>query len=93
MSIRLSAGRVRAPYEFSKAHSHECSARRMGQVLEVAPSGYYDWPKQPISKRAKEDARRQEVRVIQSYADQYATITDAQALTLCRSPRCGRNTC
>jgi putative transposase len=29
----------------------------MCRVLEVAPSGYYDWLKQPISNRAKEDAR------------------------------------
>jgi hypothetical protein len=26
-------------------------------MLEVAPSGYYDWLNQPISNRAKEDAR------------------------------------
>jgi putative transposase len=29
----------------------------MCRVLEVAPSGYYDWVKQPISNHAKEDAR------------------------------------
>ena len=27
------------------------------RVLDVAPSGYYDWLKQPVSNRAKEDAR------------------------------------
>ena len=26
-------------------------------MLEVAPSGYYDWLKQPLSNRAHEDAR------------------------------------
>ena len=29
----------------------------MCRVLEVAPSGYYDWLQQPISNRAQEDAR------------------------------------
>ena len=29
----------------------------MCRILEVAPSGYYDWLKQPISNRAQEDAR------------------------------------
>ena len=29
----------------------------MCRVLEVAPSGYYDWLQQPISNRGKEDAR------------------------------------
>jgi putative transposase len=29
----------------------------MCRVLEVAPSGYYDWLKQPVSKRAQEVAR------------------------------------
>jgi len=29
----------------------------MCRILEVAPSGYYEWLKQPISNRAHEDAR------------------------------------
>ena len=29
----------------------------MCRILEVAPSGYYDWLKQPLSNRAQEDAR------------------------------------
>jgi len=29
----------------------------MCQVLEVAPSGYYEWLQNPVSNRAKEDAR------------------------------------
>ena len=57
MSTRLAAGRVRTTYEFVKAHRHEYSVHAMCRVLEVAPSGYYDWLKQPISNRAKEDAR------------------------------------
>jgi putative transposase len=53
----LSAGRVRATYEFIKAHRREYSVEAMCRVLEVAPSGYCDWLKQPVSKRAQEDAR------------------------------------
>ena len=40
MSTRLSAGRVRATYEFIKAHRHEYGVHTMCRVLEVAPSGY-----------------------------------------------------
>jgi putative transposase len=57
MSTRLSAGRVRATYEFIKTHRHEYCVHTMCRVLEVAPSRYYDWLKQPVSSRAKEDAR------------------------------------
>ena len=57
MSTRLSAGRVRATYDFIKAHRYLFSVEAMCRVLEVAPSGYYDWLKQPISRRAQEDAR------------------------------------
>ena len=48
MSTRLSAGRVRATYEFIKAHRHQFSVEAMCRMLEVAPSGYYGWLKQPI---------------------------------------------
>lgn len=57
MSTRISAGRVRATYGFIKAHRHEFSVQMMCRVLEVSRSGYYDWLKQPISNRAKEDVR------------------------------------
>ena len=50
-------GRVRSTYEFIKAHRHLHSVQMMCRILEVAPSGYYDWLKQPISNRAQEDAR------------------------------------
>jgi len=50
-------GRVRSTDEFIKAHRNEHSVEAMCRILEVAPSGYYDWLKQPISNRAQEDAR------------------------------------
>ena len=50
-------GRVRSAYEFIKAHRKQYSVQKMCRVLEVAPSGYYDWLLQPVSNRAQEDAR------------------------------------
>ena len=50
-------GRVRSVYEFIKANGDRYSVQTMCRVLEVAPSGYYDWLQQPISNRAQEDAR------------------------------------
>src|SRR5262245_30856323 len=57
MSTRLSAGRVRSSYEFIRAHRDHYDVQMMCRLLEVAPSGYYDWLKHPVSKRAQEDAR------------------------------------
>ena len=57
MSTRLSAGRVRLSYEFINAHRDQYDVQMMCRLLEVAPSGYYDWLKHPVSKRAQEDAR------------------------------------
>ena len=50
-------GRVRTTYEFIKANRKQHSVQEMCRVLSIAPSGYYDWLKQPLSKRAQEDAR------------------------------------
>jgi len=50
-------GRVRATYEFIKANRERWSVQALCRVLEVAPSGYYDWLQQPVSNRAQEDAR------------------------------------
>src|SRR5712671_1968928 len=57
MSTKLSAGRVRSTYEFIKTHRNQYSVQAMCRILGVAPSGYYEWITQPISNRAKEDAR------------------------------------
>ena len=56
-SSGLSKGRVRQAYEFIKANHRQYSVQAMCRILEVAPSGYYEWLLQPISNRAKEDAR------------------------------------
>jgi putative transposase len=48
---------ARRAYEFIKAHRREYPIETMCQVLDVAPSGYYEWLHKPISDRALEDAR------------------------------------
>jgi putative transposase len=48
---------VRRKYEFIKANHSKRSVRMMCRLLDVAPSGYYAWLKNPKSNRAKEDAR------------------------------------
>jgi hypothetical protein len=53
----LSAGCVRATFEFIKVNWHQYSFEAMCRVLEVAASGYYEWLKQPVSKRARPAAR------------------------------------
>ena len=57
MSTKLSAGRVRSTYDFIKAHRDRYRVQAMYRILGVAPSGYYEWLKQPLSSRAQEDAR------------------------------------
>ena len=56
MTKRMSAGRVRKAYQFIEAHRHRYPVQTMCEVLEVAPSGYYEWLQDPISDRGREDA-------------------------------------
>jgi putative transposase len=44
-------------YDFIKAQSATYPVQTLCRVLNVAPSGYYAWLKNPLSDRAVEDAR------------------------------------
>lgn len=57
MSTKPDTRRVRSTYEFIKTQGGEHSIRRLCRLLGVAPSGYYKWLLQPISRHAEEDAR------------------------------------
>ena len=57
MATKASAGRVRQVYKFIEAHRSIYSVQVMCAVLDVAPSGYYEWLKHPLCERAMEDAR------------------------------------
>ena len=57
MSSKRSAGRVRETYRFIEAHQKQYSVEVMCRVLGVARSGYYEWLREPVSKRGQEDAR------------------------------------
>ena len=54
MGTKFSSGRTRQVYKFMRVHRHRYDVRLMCRVLEVTPSGYYAWLKQPQSHRAAE---------------------------------------
>jgi len=47
MPKRMTAGRVRRAYQFIEAHRQQHPVQLMCKVLEVAPSGYYEWLQNP----------------------------------------------
>ena len=57
MPAKPKSDRVRRKYEFIKAHRKQFPLEVMCRELGIAPSGYYEWLKCPLSKRAVEDAR------------------------------------
>jgi putative transposase len=57
MPAKQIAGRVREMYKFIETHKKEYGVDALCRVLEVAPSGYYEWLRKPVSDRGQEDAR------------------------------------
>ena len=57
MSTRPRQVRASAIYGFIKANRHEHSVRAMCRLLGVTRSGYWEWLREPVSNRARENAR------------------------------------
>jgi transposase InsO family protein len=52
-------------YEFIRAHQEEFPIRRLCEVLDVSPSGYYAWQGRPLSAHARTNQKLvTEIRVI-----------------------------
>ena len=61
LADRVFRQRYKVKYAFIKAHRTHFNIRVICRMLRVNPSGFYAWLKQPLSKRASEDARQTEL--------------------------------
>jgi len=57
MPTRSTSGKVRRIYEVIKSQQKDHHVKTMCDLLDVPRSGYYAWLKEPISNRARENAR------------------------------------
>jgi len=57
MRNRHRSQHVRLKYAFIKAHRRECETAMMCRLLDVSRSGFYEWLRNPLSDRAREDQR------------------------------------
>ncbi|MBY0271332.1 MAG: IS3 family transposase [Burkholderiales bacterium] len=57
VTTQVNSRKVRRIYEFIKENQHLNSIESMSRLLGVARSGYYEWLRAPVSRRAQEDAR------------------------------------
>lgn len=48
-------------YAFVAEHRQQFTVRAMCRCLHIQPSGFYAWLKNPLSRRAREDARQTEL--------------------------------
>ncbi len=55
-------------YAFIEKHRPEFSVRALCRVMDVSPSGYYDWRGRPPSPRQQRQAARDE-QVAQAFAN------------------------
>jgi hypothetical protein len=85
MAKRISGRRVRQSCQFIEEHRHQFPVEVMCRILEVAPSGYYEWLKHPISNRAQEDSRR--LRLIHARLSLVGESTELHAcFSICERP-------
>ena len=49
MPIRLSVGKVHRMYAFIKSNGRQYDVKTLCRLLQVAPSGYYAWLRDPLS--------------------------------------------
>ena len=79
-------------YAFIRDHAREWRVRRLCQVLEVSPSGYYGWLDRAPSARARANARlgEQIVSVHRASRQRYGSPRVWEELRA-RGERCGRH--